>query len=492
MARSDVKKGNTGETAVCLREQAKAAGLVVHFVGIGGCGMSALAQMLHRAGHTVTGSDAVQSKVTDQLEAAGIRVHIGHDAGNVPAVPAPPLAAKAAMVVTSAAVKADNPELVEARRQGLNVWKYAQMLGRISAGYETIAIAGTHGKSTTSAWTAYALHEAGKKPNFVIGADVKQLGGGSGAGAGEHLVVEACEYDRSFLNLRPRSAAILNIERDHLDYYADLGEIVGAFEEFASLVDPDGLCVVNAADSQAMHAVRGSAATTVGCRVETFSATGPADWQAGSVTWEAGHAVCDVLRQGRSLGRVRFSLPGRHNLANGLAMAALAWEARLTEEQILHTLETFGGAGRRLTLKGEVGGITILDDYAHHPTEVRVTLEAVREKYAQRKVWCVFQPHQCSRTALLLEEFAGSFAAADIVLLADIYSVRDSEASRRAVDAEQVSRRIEAHGIETRAVGEFSRIVDVLRREAQPGDVIVTMGAGDIGKVADELLCRLG
>ncbi|MCK4628393.1 MAG: hypothetical protein KAT56_05280, partial [Sedimentisphaerales bacterium] len=381
-------------------------------------------------------------------------------------------------------------------------------------------VAGTHGKSTTSGWLAYVLQQAGMEPSFVIGAEVGQLGGGSGAGKGKHIVVEACEYDRSFLNLRPRVGAILNIERDHLDYYQDINDIVGAFAEFAGLISKDGLLVANGDDDNVVRALspagRRDAGGTAGrqlasgtagrqvaggtvsgpTRCEYFSLEDKGDWQVRKLRFETGQGCFDLIYRGIRLESVKLTLAGVHNVANALAVAAMARSVGVSIEQICAGLEGFTGADRRMSYKGNVQRVVVLDDYAHHPTEIRTTLEAIAAKYCrserQGRLWCVFQPHQHSRTRFFLSEFASSFRWADIVLLPDIYFVRESEQLRREVNAGQLADRINENGGEARYVGEFDNIVDTLVREVQAGDVVVTMGAGDVWKVADELICRLG
>ena len=464
---------------VSLREKTTQVELAYHFVGIGGCGMSGLAQVLARKGQIVSGSDMQASAVTDKLRELGVPVHIGHRIENLPE--------KIHCMVVSAAVQDDNPELAWAWKHHIRVLKYAELLGEISRDMHTLAISGTHGKSTSSGWLAYTLRQGDQDPSFVIGAEVEQLGGASGAGSSEHLVVEACEYDRSFLNLHPKAAAILNIERDHLDYYSGLDEIVQAFGQFAQIVADDGLIVANGSDDNMAEALAG-----IQTPYEIFSIEGPAHWQAKNLEYERGRGRFDLVYQGRTLGRIRLELAGRHNVANALAVAALARHVDLSDQQICAGLEGFTGVARRMTLKGRVHGIVILDDYAHHPTEIKTTLEAIRAHYKPRKLWCVFQPHQHSRTRFLLQEFASSFGAADIILLPDIYFVRDSEALRREVNAAMLADRIVAEGGEARYLSDFDRIADQLCREAQAEDVIVTMGAGDVWKLADELVCRLG
>jgi UDP-N-acetylmuramate--alanine ligase len=464
---------------VSLRGTETQVKLAYHFVGIGGCGMSGLAQVLARKGQIVSGSDVQASTVTDTLEELGVQVHIGHGTENLPET--------IHCLVVSAAVQDDNPELVWAWKNNIRVLKYAEMLGQISRDMHTLAISGTHGKSTSSGWLAYMFKQADQEPSFVIGAEVDQLGGGSGAGSSEYLVVEACEYDRSFLNLHPTAAAILNIERDHLDYYSGLDEIVQTFGEFAQKVADAGLIVANGADDNVAEALAG-----VQTPCEFFNIDGPAQWQAQNLEYDLGRGCFDLVYQGRVLGWVQLALAGRHNVANALAVAALARHAGLSDQQICAGLAGFTGVGRRMTLKEQVNGIVIMDDYAHHPTEIKTTLEAIRSRYEPRKLWCVFQPHQHSRTRFLLQEFASSFGAADIILLPDIYFVRDSEALRQEVNAAMLAERIVAEGGEARYLGGFDRIAEELCREARAEDVIVTMGAGDVWKLADELVYRLG
>ena len=450
-----------------------------HFVGIGGCGMSGLAQVLKQRGHRISGSDMAPSQVTEKLAARDITVTIGHDSANV--------TDDVDCLVISAAIKPENPESNRALQKKLPVLKYAQLLGQISTEMDTLAIAGTHGKTTTSAWLAHMLKQAGSDPSFVIGADVHQLGGGSGAGRGRFLVVEACEYDRSFLNLRPAAAAILNIEADHLDYYHDLDEIIEAFGHFARRIRPGGLLVVNR-DDQNMPPLP----QNIDLRCETFALHADADWQAQRLEYEAGHGCCDITHRAETLGRVKLSLPGEHNVANALAAAALGREAGLTDEQICAVLESFRGAERRMTYKGTSAGVVILDDYAHHPTEIAATLAAIQGKYGARRLWCVFQPHQHSRTRFLLNEFAGSFSRADIILLPEIYFVRDSEAARRDINAEELAQAIAKQGGQAYYLEDFPRIAEHLCKGVRDGDVVVTMGAGDVWKLADELISRLG
>lgn len=440
--------------------------------------MSGLAQVLHEHGHLISGSDAQSSQVVERLGSCGIPVSIGHDAAKMPQ--------GIECMVVSAAVKADNPQWIWARNNNVKVLKYAEMLGELSGQMDTIAVAGTHGKSTTSGWLAYMLKTAGADPSYVIGADVYQVGGGSGAGQGRMLVVEACEYDRSFLNLRPQVGMILNIEADHLDYYRDLDEIIGAFNEFARMVVPNGVVVANGDDENVTKALadfKGS--------VEYFGQSQKSQWRAENLVYEKGVGCFDLCGHGKVLGRVKAGLPGAHNVSNALAVAAAAWCAGLTAEPILEGIKKYLGVGRRMSYKGSVAGVVVMDDYGHHPTEIQATLATIKAAYQPKRLWCVFQPHQHSRTRFFLEDFAVSFGQADVVLLPDIYFVRDSEKSRRQVSAEQLAQKINLNGGQAEYLGAFPDVIDRLVREVQEGDLVVTMGAGDVWEIADGLICRL-
>ena len=456
-----------------------------HFVGIGGCGMSGLAEVLAQHGYCVTGSDMEHSDVIDRLRLGGIDVRVGHDAEALPR--------RCDFVVVSAAVKPTNPEWARAQANGVPVCKYAELLGQLSRQMSTIAVAGTHGKSTSSAWLAYVLRAAELAPSFVVGGDVAQLGGGSGAGTGEHLVVEACEYDRSFLNLRPEVAAILNIEADHLDYYRDLDDIVEAFGQFARCVRSGGLIVANQSDKNVGRALRplNTTADTPDVQVETFGLGPSADWQPKALSYQRGMGRFELVYRGRSLGAVALSLAGEHNVLNALAVAALAHQAGAADEALCAALGGFTGVARRMSCKGTVNGVTVIDDYAHHPTEIQATLRAIAAYHQPRRLWCVFQPHQHSRTRFLLSDFALSFGTADVVLLPDIYFVRDSEQERRQISAAELAERINANGGRARYLGDFDAIAEHLCEQVVAGDVIVTMGAGDVWKLGDEVIRRL-
>lgn len=442
--------------------------------------MSGLAALLVKHKAIVTGSDLADGVVIQRLRQSGADIKIGHKEHNLnPASDA---------VVISAAVREDNPELMLARREGIRVYKYAEALGRVFNFYSGIAVSGTHGKSTTSAWLAYILKNAGLDPTFIVGADIPQLGGNSGVGDGKWFVAEACEYDRSFLNLKTQIGCILNIEQDHLDYYKDETEIVGAFYDFALGVKPDGVLVVNAEDANVAKIIR---VLPPRLRRETFGFGRDCNYHADNIEENNGLYTFDVFHNERPLGRAKTSIPGRHNVANALAVIAIAVNAGVVPDTVLRLLPGFTGVDRRLMLKARVNGVTVLDDYAHHPTEIRASLKAIREHYSPKRLWCVFQPHQYSRTRFLLDDFAESFKLADITIVPEIYFVRDSLESKKEVNSQVLVDRIRTKAGEAIFIDGFDAICDYLAEKVCVGDAVVTMGAGDVWKVADGYIQRI-
>ena len=453
------------------------SGKTYHFVGIGGIGTSGLAKLLMRRGATVSGSDMCRSPVTDHLCSLGAAIAIGHDGGNVPGV--------VDAVVISAAVTAGNPELARASELGCPIYKYAEMLGRLFDTCTGLAVCGTHGKSTVGAWISYLLAQSGLHPNYIIGAEVPQLGGSSGVGNGPLFVAEACEYDRSFLNLHPSIAVLLNIDQDHLDYYDGVDDILDAFSTFADGIKPDGVLIANGTDKNVARLLR---RLDPARRVVTVGLERHCQVTADNLKLVDGLYSFDLIRNGTVLGRTKSGLPGRHNVYNALMAAAGALEAGAAESAVLERLGTFDGIDRRLMFKARVDGITVVDDYAHHPTEIRASLEALRQLYAPRRLWCIFQPHQYSRTRFLLDDFAESFKLADRTIVPEIYFVRDTAESRSTVNAEVLVERIRQQQCQALFINDFAGIVNHLKEHVRSGDLVVTMGAGTIWKVADEYI----
>jgi UDP-N-acetylmuramate--alanine ligase len=493
VAQSNTKNYDIAEKP--LQGQAKAArkyevvsgrtfnvkGKKIHFIGAGGVGMSGLAQIAMENNAIVTGSDQNQSPITDKLNQLNIDVKIGHGTANI--------SSDTDIVVISAAIKEDNPELKQARQIGCQVYKYAQMLGRMMTCYEPIAIAGTHGKSTTAGWLSYCLKQAGLDPNFIVGADIKQLGGSCGLGRSGYLVAEACEYDRSFLNLKPKIAAILNIEADHLDYYKDEAEIVDAFSQFATAVQPGGVLILNGEDTNIAKIIDRLPAD-LDCL--TFGLDQSCDFYADNIQVINGLYAFEVYHKGRLLGPTNIKLPGTHNILNALAVIAIGINAGMTAEQGLETLGQFVGIERRLSFKGVFGDVTVIDDYAHHPTEIKASLQALKQRYEPNRIFCVFQPHQYSRTRFLLDDFSESFKLADITIVPEIYFVRDSQSSKQLVNAQMLAEKIRDKNGEAVFIESFDKITGYLKNNVTAGDLVVTMGAGDIWKVADEYIQWLG
>jgi UDP-N-acetylmuramate--alanine ligase len=322
----------------------------------------------------------------------------------------------------------------------------------------------------------------------VVGAEITQLGSSSGTGSSDLFVAEACEYDRSFLNLRPTIACILNIERDHLDCYKNEQEIVEAFAKFALGTRPDGVVVVNGQDPNVAEIMN-----QLGRHLhfETFGMGYDCSFQARNVRLSNGLYSFDVAYNGKLLGKARISIPGKHNVMNAMAVIATAVNAGVPAKLVIQLLPEFAGVDRRVTLRGRFNEVTILDDYAHHPTEIKASLEAIRQRYDARRVWCVFQPHQYSRTKFLLDEFAESFGLADFVIIPEIYFVRDSQADREQVNSKILVEKVRDNGTDAMFISDFAAVCDYLEGNVTAGDLVVTMGAGDVWKVADEYIQRL-
>jgi UDP-N-acetylmuramate--alanine ligase len=346
-----------------------------------------------------------------------------------------------------------------------------------------VAVAGTHGKSTTTAMISHALVQCGADPSFVVGGTVPQLGGGSRSGASNLFVAEACEYDRSFHHLRPTVALITNVEEDHLDCYSGLDEIVESFHHFATLVPEDGLIIANGRDRRVLQALAG-----VTTRTELVALEAGFSWSTLVVGNDQGRWRGVVHYKGEPVCAVCPGVPGEHNLMNATMALAACRACGVDLQQAADAIGTFTGVDRRMTEVGRVNGAIVVDDYGHHPTEVRATLKALRQKYQPKRLLCVFQPHQHSRTRFLLQDFAESFAQADETIVPDIYFVRDSEAERQRVSSADLVERINANGQRARHLPQFAEIVEHLREEAADGDLIVTMGAGNVWEIGRDLV----
>ncbi len=454
------------------------APLTVHLIGIGGSGMSPIAKVLLEMGHRVSGSDLKGSSTTLNLEARGARISLGHQPENVQG---------ADLVVVSTAIAEDNPELLAARERGIPVVHRSDMLAALLNEHHGIAVAGAHGKTTVTSMIALVLERAGLDPTVVIGGELNDIGGSAKYGRGDYLVAEADESDRSFLRYRPRIAVVTTIEADHLEYYdGTLAKIVAGFEEFLGNLHPNGLAVLGV-DDQRVREIGGRLSR----RKTTYALGTEADYTAVHIALAARGSTFDVRHRGALLGRMNLVVPGRHNVANALATLAVAAEVGIPFETVRAHLANFHGAKRRFQFIGEEAGVTVVDDYAHHPTEIQATLRAAREGWPGRRIVAVFQPHRYTRTHFLMEEFGKAFGYADAVVLGRIYSP-PPEKPIPGVTAERLARLIEANDGRPVALIEDNRdIVNYLARTVQPADMVITMGAGDIWMVAEELVSRL-
>ncbi|GIK15494.1 MAG: UDP-N-acetylmuramate--L-alanine ligase [Planctomycetota bacterium] len=450
----------------------------IHMVGIGGCGMMGAASILAELGARVSGTDRQGFEGVGELVRRGVKVVIGHGAEFVPE--------GVDVVVRTAAAPADHVEVRAAESRGAVCLKYAELVGQFMCGRVGVSIAGTHGKTTTTAMTAHIFRTAGLSPTFVVGAKSSQLGGSSALGEGPHFIVESCEFDRSFLQFYPYYATILNIEKDHFDCFPKLEDLVEAFGQFARQVHPQGRLLVRAEDALAREAAGETTA-----RLETFGLTDDADWRAEGLVGCRGAFAFTVVYRGRRVLTTHLKVLGEHNVTNALSAAAVSIHAGVSPEAVAEALATFEGAQRRMTFKGVPRGVTIVDDYAHHPTEIRVTIDAVKRSCDPRRTWVIFQPHQFCRTKYLLEDFARSFDAADEVIVPDVYDARSEGGIERDVSSGTLVARMRERGVRVRHVPQLKEVTEVVAPELAAGDLVLTLGAGDVWKVADELVARM-
>ncbi len=450
----------------------------MHLIGVGGTGMRGAARMLLQLGCRVTGSDMNDSPEFDELRAIGGVIHVGHRAEYLPN--------DADCVVMTAAIPASNPERKKAVRRDMVTLKYAELLGRLMASHVGVAVAGTHGKSSTSAMTAVGLRRGGLDPSYVIGGEVPQLGGSANVGSDDLFVAEACEYDCSFLNLSPRYAIVTNVDRDHLDCFGDMGAIVDAFSQFCGQVDSRGCLVVNGEDNYLAQAVQ--AAT---CAVETFGLGHAVDWRIVNQRRAEGMTRFFLEHDGECFGPFGIRYPGEHYVLNATGAIILCYRIGVGMDVMADAISSYAGVARRFDKLGTPSGVDIIDDYAHHPREVRGTLKAIRDEYPGRRIRCVFQPHQYSRTRLMIDEFATAFEGVHSVIVPDIHSVRDSEADRLCTSAGKLVARIADEGVSAIHVPSFGEIIERLAEDVEPGDVVITMGAGPVNEVSQGLLARL-
>lgn len=450
----------------------------VHFIGIGGISMSGLAEILLSRKFPVSGSDSHESALTDQLAAQGAVVHYPQMAENI--------TDDIDVVVYTAAIHPDNPEFRAAQEKNLPMLTRAQLLGEIMRNYkEAINVSGTHGKTTTTSMITEILLEAHKDPTVSVGGMLKDIGGNIRVGGQETFVVEACEYTNSFLSFFPTIEVILNVEADHLDFFKDIADIRHSFKLFAEKLPEDGLLVINKDIKHSEYFTQ-----ALKCRVVTFGHEKDADYTANFISYDKfAHPSYTLFYKGEELAQVELGVTGEHNIYNSLAAIAVARSLDIPMEVILRGLKRFTGTDRRFQKKGSVNGFTIIDDYAHHPQEIAATIEAAK-KYPHRKLWIVFQPHTYSRTAALLDDFAGALSQADEIVLADIYAAR--EKNTIGISSDDLRKHMLEQNTNVYYIPKFEDIEDFLLQHVEEGDVLITMGAGDIYKVGDDLLKQPG
>ena len=449
----------------------------VHFIGIGGISMSGLAEILLERGFTVSGSDANKSELTSMLESHGAQVFYGQKAENI--------IEGIDVVVFTAAIHPDNPEYMAAEAKGIPMLSRAEFLGQIMRNYkDSIAVAGTHGKTTTTSMVTQILMDAKTDPTVTVGGMLDVIGGNIRVGSDKLFVMEACEYTNSFLSFFPTIEVILNIEADHLDFFKDLDDIRNSFREFAKLLPENGTLIINSDIENYQEICEG-----LKCKVITVgSDPAKSRYSAANVTF--GHTACatyDLLIDGVKADTVTLGVPGMHNVYNSLAALAAADEVGVSLEDVKAGLLAYTGTHRRFEKKGELNGVTIIDDYAHHPQEIAATLSTAKN-YPHREIWCVFQPHTYSRTKSLFDEFAEALAMADHVILADIYAARETD--DLGISSKMLADAIASHGADTYFFPTFAEIEKFISETCINGDLLITMGAGDIVKVGENLLSR--
>ena len=448
----------------------------IHFVGIGGIGMSGIAELLLNLGYKVSGSDISLSDITGRLESLGGSIFRGHCEEQIQ---------KADVVVVSSAVGAENPEVVAAHRASIPVIPRAEMLAELMRLKYSVAIAGAHGKTSTTSIVAAVLGKGGLDPTVVIGGKLKSIGSNAVLGQGDFIVAEADESDGSFLKYSPAIAVVTNIDREHLDFYKDLDDIKKVFLAFIDRIPFYGLAVL-CLDNEAVQDL----IPHIRKRFVTYGMSPQADLQARGIDCQGLASCFEVIYHGHSLGSIKLSLPGEHNVYNAMASIAVGLELGIDFGKIKAVLEKVEGVQRRLEIKGEAKGITVVDDYGHHPTEIKTTLAALAHGWPNRRKVVVFQPHRFTRTRALFDEFARSFYQSDALLVLPIYAA--SEKPIQGVDSRNLCQSIQAHGHkDVRFAEDLNAAVDILTTMTKSGDVVLTLGAGNVYQVGENLLQRL-
>ena len=447
----------------------------IHFAGIGGISMSGLAEILHDGNYIITGSDNSESEITKHLKSVGIKVFIGQKSENV--------SPDTELFVYTAALKPDNPEIIRAKELGIKIIDRAELLGTMMKNYTyPISVSGTHGKTTTTSMLTEILLR-GENPTVTVGGILPSIGGNFRIGGDKYFVAESCEYCDSFLKFHPLSAIILNVEYDHADYFKSIDTLYASFNAFAKKIPKNGFLIINSEIPETEKILDG-----VSCEIITYGTDNENGWNIRNVSFdERGNGRYSAFLKNNKIFDIELSVPGTHNILNSLAAAALCYKYEIPKEDIISGLKNFKGTNRRFEFKGMVHGITVIDDYAHHPTEITATLKAAAN-YPHRTLWCVFQPHTYTRTKAFLKEFAQALCLADRVVLADIFAARETDTL--GIDSQTLQREIQALGHECHYFPSFDEIENFLLENCINGDLLITMGAGDVVKIGENLLGR--
>jgi len=445
----------------------------IHFIGIGGISMSGLAEILIKNNYKVSGSDMKISHITNKLKQNGVEIYIGHNGDNIKDVD---------LVVYTAAISPENPEYLKAVELNLPLMDRAEFLGHIMKGHKyNVAVSGTHGKTTTTSMIAHIILKENVDPTILVGGELDAISGNVLAGNGDYFITEACEYKASFLKFFPYIGTILNIDADHLDYYRDIEHIKETFIKFIVLIPKEGYLIANIEDENVKTILHNN----YNCNILTYGLN-EGILQAKDISYnKLGCATFDVYKEGLLLFKINLNVPGQHNILNALASIGTALCLDFSKDSIISGLSNFGGTHRRFELKGTKDGVTVIDDYAHHPTEIKATLSAAKN-YPHNKIYCVFQPHTYSRTVSLFEDFANSFYDMDNLILADIYAAREKDTG--IISSDMLGNRIREKNVNCVNIHSFDEIVLYLKNHLKDGDMLLTMGAGDVVQVGEMYL----
>ncbi len=447
----------------------------IHCIGIGGVGLSAIAEILLARGYRVSGSDMKQSDLTEHLAAKGAEIHIGHRESNVE---------HADLIIYSAAIAEENPEIIRAREKNIPLASRAEILGILMEDYKnSIAISGTHGKTTTTSMVSLILENAGLDPTILVGGNLSEIGGNVKVGGSQYFVTEACEYRDSFLKLHPRIEVILNIDSDHLDYFKDIEHIVNSFDKFAKAVPPGGKIIAYDANPFVNRIIRNIEEAV------TYGYNENSTYHIAEVSFDGEGMPCFAVNyHGECLGKLKLQVPGEHNILNAAGAFACCHQLGVSPAVIVETLHDFKGTQRRFDMIGTTkNGVKLVDDYAHHPTEIKATLSAAHN-IPHNRLWCLFQPHTYTRTLALFDEFADAFDEADILILAEIYAAREKNIYK--ISSKELSEEIKRKHPEKKVyyMNTFEEIANYVNKNATTGDLVITMGAGDIYKVGEQII----